>query len=214
MLAVKLFRLLFFQLFAVFHPFGEGAAFLRVFGVQTAIAHCFSEAFRLMFPVQLFPLRRVTHQPFAVLDAFGKGFGGVLVVGIKAAGIHGLFHVLVHCLSLFRVGVARGPGVGKVGHGVSELFDLFRLQLAGKLADELADFRRLVLVFRDVHDFPGIGVHLVQVNDGLREVHFLPLDVRAGVTRAPEPVFHPHDSSFYEVWFGEVVRAGLGIDAD
>ena len=151
-----------------------------------------------MLAVELPAFVRITLQFLAVLHAFGKGAGFGGVFRIKPAGIHSFLAFFVHRFLLLRFLVARGLGVGQIREGVRQFLDVLRIELGGQLTDELADFLGLVLILGDVHDFARGGVHLVQIDDGLRELHFLLFDVRVVVLCAPEPFLErAHKRSFF-----------------
>ena len=201
------------QFLAIFYPLSECTGFRRIFGIQPAGIHGLFHALGLVFTIQTATFFGIALQFLAVLDAFRECLRRGGVFRIKAAFIHGFFHFLVHGVGFpFVTG---GPGTGKVSQGIGEFFDFLRVQFGGQFPDEPADFLGLVLVFRDVHNLARDGVDLVQVNDGLRQFHFLFFDFGVVVLRAPEPAFEfAHKCSLDEFGVSGCVRVGLRIDAD
>ena len=186
------------QLLTVLDALGKGFALLRVLSVEAAGIHSLFHTLGLMLAVELPAFVRIALQFLAVFHAFGKGAGFGGVFRIKPAGVHSFLGFFVHRFLFLRLLVACCRGIGQIGEGVRQFFDVLGVEFGGQFTDELTDFLRLVLVFGDIHDFASHGVDLVQVDDGLRKLHFLLFDVRVVVLRAPEPFLkRAHKRSFF-----------------
>ena len=64
----------------------DGRILVLVLAKRTAFALGF------VFPVKLAPFLGIADQLLTVLDALGKGFALLRVLGVETAGIHSLFH--------------------------------------------------------------------------------------------------------------------------
>ena len=131
-----------------------------------------------------------------LLLAVGDGFGGVEVFVFG-----GLF-------VLCGVGLFIANRLHEGLHGLGEGGKLFRLNLAGDGVNGGLYGAGLILVFGDVDDLARVGVDLVEVDDGLRQIDFLLLHggiAVLGPAEAAENAFHKRLQLF------DGVFAGLGI---